>query len=65
MNKISAPACLSMLFLAAMAVPVLAQKELVDSSVDGLLIPDLTGPIILLTIMTITVPIVLLRRRKY
>lgn len=39
--------------------------ELVDSSVDGLLIPDLTGTIILLTIMTITVPIVLLRRRKH
>jgi hypothetical protein len=38
--------------------------ELVDSSVEDLLVPDLTGPILLLTLMTITVPIVLLHRRK-
>jgi hypothetical protein len=38
--------------------------RLVDSSVDGLLIPDLTGPILLLTIMSITVPIALLNRRR-
>jgi hypothetical protein len=38
--------------------------ELVDSSVDGLLIPDLTGPILLLTLMSITVPVALLHRRK-
>lgn len=38
--------------------------ELVDSSVEDLLVPDLTGPILLLTLMTITVPIVILHRRK-
>ena len=38
--------------------------RLVDSSVDGLLIPDLTGPILLLTIMSITVPVALLHRRR-
>jgi len=38
--------------------------ELVDSSVDGLLIPDLTGPILLLMTMAITIPIVILHRRK-
>jgi hypothetical protein len=38
--------------------------ELVDSSVDGLLVPDLTGPILLLTLMAITVPVALLHRRK-
>ncbi len=38
--------------------------ELVDSSVEDLLVPDLTGPILLLTFMTITVPIVFLHRRK-
>lgn len=39
--------------------------ELVDSSVEDLLVPDLTVPILLLTMISITVPIVLLRRRKY
>ena len=38
--------------------------RLVDSSVDGLLIPDLTGPILLLTIMSITVPVALMHRRR-
>ncbi len=38
--------------------------ELEDSSYPGLLIPDLTGPILLFTLMAITVPIVLLHRRK-
>lgn len=38
--------------------------ELVDSSVSGLLIPDLTGPILLLAIMTATIPIAVLCRRK-
>jgi hypothetical protein len=38
--------------------------RLEDSSVDGLLIPDLTGPILLLTIMSITVPVALLHRRR-
>ncbi len=38
--------------------------ELVDSSFDGLLIPDLTGPILLLMTMVITIPIVILHRRK-
>jgi hypothetical protein len=38
--------------------------ELVDSSVNGLLIPDLTGPILLLMTMAITIPIVILHRRK-
>jgi len=38
--------------------------ELVDSSYPGLLIPDLTGPILLLTLMLMTIPIVLLHRRR-
>jgi hypothetical protein len=38
--------------------------ELVDSSVDDLLIPDLTAPILLLTTKSITIPIVLLRQTK-
>ncbi len=38
--------------------------ELVDSSVQDLLIPDLAGPILLLTMISITIPIVLLRKRK-
>ena len=38
--------------------------ELVDSSVDGVLIPDLTGPILLLMTIAITIPIVILHRRK-
>jgi hypothetical protein len=38
--------------------------ELVDSSVDDLLIPDLTAPILLLSLTSITVPIALLHRRK-
>jgi hypothetical protein len=37
--------------------------ELIDSS-TGAVIPDLTGPIMLLTLITITVPIVILNRRK-
>lgn len=39
--------------------------ELVDSSVEDLLIPDLTGPIMLLAMTSITIPIVLLKRRKH
>lgn len=38
--------------------------ELVDSSVEDLLVPDLTGPILMLTMMSISIPIVLIRRRK-
>jgi hypothetical protein len=38
--------------------------ELIDSSVDGLLIPDLTGPLMLLATMSITIAITLLYRRK-
>ncbi|MBN1357238.1 hypothetical protein JW988_00555 [Candidatus Bathyarchaeota archaeon] len=38
--------------------------ELVDSSVEDLLVPDFTGPILLLTLMTITAPKVFLHRRK-
>jgi hypothetical protein len=41
--------------------------ELVDSGVNGVLVPDLTGPILLLTMMSITaitVPIALRCRRK-
>lgn len=41
-----------------------AYWSLIDSSVDGLLIPDLTGPILLLAIMSISIPIALLHRRK-
>jgi hypothetical protein len=37
--------------------------ELIDSS-TGAVIPDLTGPIMLLTLIAITVPIVILNRRK-
>ncbi len=38
--------------------------ELVDSSIYGLLIPDLTGPILLLAMIIATVPIAILHRRK-
>jgi hypothetical protein len=38
--------------------------ELVDSSVDGLLVPDLTAPILLLTLMSITALVALLQRHK-
>jgi hypothetical protein len=37
--------------------------ELVDSSVENLIIPDLTGPIMLLTLIAITIPIVLHKRK--
>jgi len=37
--------------------------ELVDSSVEDLVIPDLTGPIMLLTLIAITIPIVLHKRK--
>jgi hypothetical protein len=37
--------------------------ELIDSS-TGVVIPDLTGPAMLLTLMSITIPIVLLYKRK-
>jgi len=37
--------------------------ELIDSS-TGVVIPDLTGPVMLLTLIAITVPTVLLHRRK-
>lgn len=38
--------------------------ELVDSSVQDVLVPDLTGPVLLLTTMLITIPIALLHKRK-
>jgi len=38
--------------------------ELVDSSIEGVLVPDLTGPILLLSLITIMVPIVFLHKRK-
>jgi hypothetical protein len=42
-----------------------ARMELVDSNIDELdIVPDLTGIILLLTLMTITVPVALLHRRK-
>ena len=41
----------------------IGKLELVDSSL-GVVVPDLTGPLLLLTIMSITVPIALLHRRK-
>jgi hypothetical protein len=42
-----------------------ARMELVDSSIEELeIVPDLTGVILLLTTMSITIPIALLRRRK-
>ena len=37
--------------------------ELVDSSVEDLFIPELTGPIMLLTLIAITIPIVLHKRK--
>jgi hypothetical protein len=37
--------------------------NLVDSSVEGLVIPDLTGPIMLLTLIAVTIPIVLHKRK--
>ncbi len=37
--------------------------QLVDSSVEGLVIPDLTGPIMLLTLIAVTIPIVLHKRK--
>ena len=40
-----------------------AKFELINSK-SGVIVPDLTGPILLLTIMLITIPIVLLHRRK-
>jgi hypothetical protein len=42
-----------------------ARMELTDSSVEELeIVPDMTGVILLLTMMSITIPIVLLRKRK-
>lgn len=41
-----------------------AYWSLIDSSVDGLIVPDLTGPILFLAIMSISTPIALLCRRK-
>jgi hypothetical protein len=38
--------------------------ELVDSNVNGVLVPDLTGPILLLTSIAITIPIVIMHRRR-
>jgi len=40
------------------------QYELVDSSVQDVLVPDLTGPVLLLTTMLATIPIALLHKRK-
>ena len=40
-----------------------SKLELVDSSL-GIVVPDLTGPILLLTLMSITIPVALLHRRK-
>lgn len=37
--------------------------QLVDSSVENLYIPDLTGPIMLLTLIAVTIPIVLHKRK--
>lgn len=37
--------------------------ELVDSSVEGLVIPDLTGPAMVLTLIAVTIPIVLHKRK--
>lgn len=51
-------------FMGQPAYIYIVKWELVDSSVEGLLIPDLTGPILLLTIMSITVPVALIHRRK-
>jgi hypothetical protein len=46
-------------------VHYLATMEIVDSSVEELeIVPDLTGMLLLLTLMSITVPIALLHRRK-
>ncbi len=41
-----------------------AKLDLVDSSTEGVVVPDLAGPILLLSLMTITVPIVFLYKRK-
>ena len=42
-----------------------ARMELTDSSIGELgIVPDMTGVILLLTMMSITIPIVLLRKRK-
>lgn len=40
-----------------------AKLELIDSS-SGVLVPDLTGPVVLLTLMASTVPIVLHKRKR-
>ena len=37
--------------------------QLVDSSVEGLVIPDLTGPVMVLTLIAVTIPIVLHKRK--
>jgi hypothetical protein len=41
-----------------------AIRHLTDTSTTALQVPDLTGPILLLTIMSITVPVALLHRRR-
>jgi hypothetical protein len=38
--------------------------QLVDSSVEGLVIPDLTGPIMLLTLIAVTIPVILHKRKR-
>ena len=38
--------------------------ELIGSSISGVLIPDLTGPLMLATSMTITVSIILHKRKR-
>ena len=37
--------------------------ELINSS-SGVIVPELTGPVMLLTLMAIMVPIILLKRKK-
>jgi len=51
-------------FIGQPAYSYTVKWELVDSSVNGLLIPDLTGPILLLAMMTATIPIAVLYRWK-
>lgn len=51
-------------FIGQPAYTYTVKWELVDSSVNGLVIPDLTAPILLLSMMTATISIVFMYRRK-
>ncbi len=52
-------------FQSGSTVEYWARMELVDSSIEELeIVPDLTGVILLITMMSITIPIALLRKRK-